>query len=674
MMKNWTTTAAGLALAMVSLSGANWEKLAWGDPVEIGSLLQNISIQHCVVGKENGEPVLYFTVAGKPAVFNVVGLEDYRLIDSFPLEGADRSWSHAVATDGSIYIAGVGTGASGHLYRYRPGSDGVEDLGAPVPGHKFIWALTADEEGGVYGGTWEGGHVFHYDAVANGFRDYGRVDPHEDYIRSIAWHGGKIYAGSGARNGRVWVVNPESGEKAKVELPNRPEYADRIYHMRSVYHLAVAGDVLFVFFSSARIMLAYDLKRGEWWEETFTQVRGPVSGVPSPDHRHFIYAGGSAGLMKIDLETREHGPAASFGGSFRGGGWVPSRDGTGLELATVDFGGRVHLVDIEADSIRSLPPLAAGAETPLHTLEPGPDGALHVSGYIGSTGARFDPATGKVETFSVGQAEGITALGDTLFWGIYPGARIKAQPLGTGGAPPAPVEVFQIGHQQDRPFAMTSGGGKLFIGTIPDYGRLGGALAVYDPGKGDDGWSVFPELVENQSIVSLAWHPSGRLFGATSVSGGLGIEPVAEQARLFVWDVAERRKIREWIPEVPGAQSARMISGLSTGPDGNIWGAVNGVVFMLDPESFEIVRHANLYPEVTRYGRWRPVRFRWGGNGFLHANVAGRLTVLNPATMEHRDFGIRSGLLALDAEDNLYYVSGTRLMKVPVKTKRKAAP
>lgn len=168
-----------------------------GEPIDLGSPLEDVAVLHSVVGEEEGEAVIYFTAAGDPAMFHVVALDDYRLKATYSLPGAGRSWGHAMAPDGTVYIGGVGSGASGHLYRYDPAQQKVDDLGAPVPGHKFIWALTSDDEGTIFGGTWEGGHVFRYDPGTGEFFDYGQIHPGEDYVRSIDWHDGYVYGGTG---------------------------------------------------------------------------------------------------------------------------------------------------------------------------------------------------------------------------------------------------------------------------------------------------------------------------------------------------------------------------------------------------------------------------------------------------------------------------------------------
>jgi streptogramin lyase len=638
-----------------------------GEPVDLGAPLQDVAVLHGVLGEEEGEPVMYYTAAGNPAAFHVVALRENRLKGVYPLPGAGRSWGHALAADGRVYIGGVGEGSSGHLYRYDPEAAEVENLGAPVPGHKFIWALTAGEDGNIYGGTWEGGHVFRYDPQANSFLDYGRIHPGEDYARSIAWHGGVVYVGTGTRNGRVWRLDPESGARRPLEIPRRPEYEEQFDRMGTAYHVQVAAGHLFTFFSTEdRITLIYDLEQGEWWEETFYDTSGPLLGIESEDER-FFYLFTRKGVRRIDLETRESEIIRPGSGGFRGGGWVALEvDGERRNvLAAVTYGGSIGLIDPERADSRALPPVAVGQATPLQALETGPDGLLYLSGYMGTTAAVVDPADGQVRTLPMGQAEGIGFLGDRVIWAEYPHALIKIHQAG-GRLKPEPV--FHVGHHQDRPFAITSGGGRVFLGTIPGYGRLGGALTVYDPAapEGEE-VRVYPDIVQDQSIIGLAY-AGGRIYGSTSVFGGLGIDPRAEQGRVFIWDLEKEEVVLERELELPEAAGVpRVIGGLSLGPDGLVWGAVNGTLFALDPGTLEVVRHEILYPQVKSYSRWRPAYLRWGADGLLYCNVAGHVTIVDPETWEFLPTGCSSGLMTLGPDGSIFYVDNPRLMKVEVR-------
>ena len=97
-----------------------------------------------------------------------------------------------------------------------------------------------------------------------------------------------------------------------------------------------------------------------------------------------------------------------------------------------------------------------------------------------------------------------------------------------------------------------------------------------------------------------------------------------------------------------------------------VWGAVNGRIFALDPDSLEVVAHRDIYPEVKRYSQWRPAYLRWGNDGLLYTNVGGRLTVINPATLDHLSLNERSAFVALDRDGNIFYANGPRLKRIRV--------
>ncbi len=666
MMRQMVLAVLAALAGAGGLVNAETFPVRFGEPEEVAVPLREVSVQSTVVGEEAGEPVVYFTTAGDPAIFHAVGLAPYRLKGAYPLPGASRSWTHTIAPDGKVYIGGVGAkGGSARLYRYDPEAQAVEDLGVAIAGDNFIWALTSDPEGNIYGGTWEGSHVFRFDPETGEFRDYGALDPNEDRVRTVAWHDGFVYAGTGTKNGRVWKLDPETGEAERIAIPRRPEYAQYYDQMTTVYHIDVVGDVLFMFFSlNERYMLAYDLKKQEWWDEVYDDVRGGLMGVASPEE-DIYYVFTRTGIEAIDMETHEARPVRAGGGTFRGAGWVtvPDLEVEGEVLATVSFAGNVELMQPETGWKKVLPSLAETQANPIQALELGPDNLFYVSGYMGSKGGQVNPENGESRTFGIGQAEGIGSLGTKLYWGVYPHAEIMM--LDTAGRL-EPTRVFHVGHDQDRPFRITSGDGKLFIGTIPGYGQLGGAVSVYDPEADEENRvKVFPDIIRDQSIVGLAWH-EGRLYGSTSIHGGLGADLAAEKARVFVWDLEREEVVLSRELEIPGSGTHQMISGISAGPDGLIWGAVNGTVFALDPETLEVVRHRVIYPDVTRHGRWRPVYFRWGEDGLLYCNPGDRITAIDPETLEFRGSGLRSGLMTLGPDGDVYFVKGPQLFRLPV--------
>jgi streptogramin lyase len=101
---------------------------------------------------------------------------------------------------------------------------------------------------------------------------------------------------------------------------------------------------------------------------------------------------------------------------------------------------------------------------------------------------------------------------------------------------------------------------------------------------------VHRHIVENQTVSSLAI-VDGVLFGGTSIAGGGGTTPVATEATLFTADPDTGEKTGEFVP-VPGAYS---INALLVGPDGNLWGLADGTLFVLDPETREVISTTEIF-------------------------------------------------------------------------------
>lgn len=658
-------------------------------PIDLGSPIQTVQTVDVAFGKEEGANVIYTTVSGSasggaPAIFNVIDIDNQQLLRSFPLPGTSSSWSHVVTPDGRVFI-----GASAKMFMYSPATGTITDLGVPIKGTESIWALTSDENGNVYGGIYSksiGGRVFRIDANTLEITDLlgGRVDDGttpgddgkpEDYVRSIAYYQGHVYAGTGSINGRVWKINPATGEKTQLQLPepaSRPEYGGKYNAMGTTYGMTVVDHYLFAFFNGPFAMLVYDLDKEEWKDTIITNVRGLLA--VTPEHNGKVYTSKKDGhLYEIDVETLTEKKSIPFDNSIRSSAWLKvanQPDFPDTAMVTISYDGKVLLLDPDSGKKGVIRTLAEGQANNLQSLETGPDGKLYISSYMGTIGAQYDPATDTFVHFPLGQAEGMGALGDTMYFGLYPKADIAAwdttQPL---SSTTGPKSVFYIPDEQDRPFIVTSGGGKLFVGTIPLYGQHGGSLTIYDPEAsrqaGQPVVESYRHAVENQSIAGLAYK-DGKIYGSTTINGGLGDDPIASRAKLFVWDVEGKQKLTEFDLKLDGLNRVPMISGLTVGPeDGLIWGAANGVLFALDPDTLEIVKHKNIYPEIDNYGMWRPVYIRWGQDGFLYTNIAGRLTVVDPHTLMHKRLGIDSPMIALDSEDNLYFVQATRLKKLP---------
>jgi hypothetical protein len=176
---------------------------------------------------------------------------------------------------------------------------------------------------------------------------------------------------------------------------------------------------------------------------------------------------------------------------------------------------------------------------------------------------------------------------------------------------------------------------------------------------------VFENVIHNQAIVALA-EKGDKLYGSTTIAGGLGIDPTEEAAKVFVWDLESNEKVTEFAPEIPGLDySPRMISGMSEGPDGLLWSAADGTIFAMDPETLEVVKSKTIYEDVKHYGRWRPIHIRWDYNGIMYTTLAGNLTAIDPVSLDFETLGTTE-LATVGNEGDIYYADGTDLMKIDV--------
>lgn len=630
----------------------------FSEPIDLGAQIRSIAIYDSSYGKEDGRDVMYTTASGDPAIFQVIDLVSQEVLRTYPLEGTGSSWSHITVPNGNVYIGG-----NGDLFEYSPETKEVVNLGGI--GETVVYGLSYDEQGRVYFGSFPNAKAGRYDPSTGEMKDYGNVAPGQEYSRSAAYHDGYLYLGIGI-HGYLVKLNVETGESERIDLPS-----SAIQGSTNIWQLDAAGKYIIAGIGGGNnALLFYDTETGEWSDTTYTGNKGLriVPGKPGSNSVYFLQ--GSV-LKEVNLTTLEASDTGvKFGTFLRNTSWVEmpnDPDLPGLSLVTVQFGGAVSFINLETKKVKSTKYPIVGNPIPIQTLEKANNGKLYMSGYPGGTASSYDPTTGVSESFTLGQAEGMAAIGDKMYFGVYPSAIIYEldtnKPLtDTSGL----KKIYEIS-DEDRPFIMTPVQDKLYIGTIPDYGILGGGLTVLDPSNIGD-TKVYKNVIHNQSIAGLA-EKDGKLYGSTTVAGGLGIEPTEDAAKIFVWDIEKEEVVEEFVPQIPGVTvQPKLISGMKLGPDGLLWSATGGTIFAMDPETLEIVKSKNIYPEVTDYGRWRPIQIRWNADGLMFTTLAGKITVIDPATLEYETLS-STELMTLGDDGAIYYTNGSNLMKINVTEK-----
>ncbi len=656
------------------------------EEVNLGMPATGAVLTSAVFGVENGRSVGYTTANG--GTFSAIDVLDNTVLFTTELAGISQVWTHSVASDGTVYIAGLAAGNIGTLWSYSPKTKSVTNHGVADASHQF-WSSTTDDDGNVYIGTYKEGEgkIFKYDTTLNQFIDFGKIDTegNSSYVRSLAYHDGYIYAGLGV-TGNVYKINVANPSEKEIITKNVPEILGMDHKdIGFAYDMAVAGEYLAVRFSDAAAIVFYDLVEEKWVEDVVIGKKnngseedfGSFGFSQLPVHNNKTYVINDRKILEIDvttLETRETG--IDYAAGWRGLTFADFGEEGSEDMRLVNFQRSGELLTFNiADKTREILPLAIRGDQPLdlHNLGLGPDGNLYMTTYPGGPrGAQYNTKTGAFQSYAHGQAEGMIAgNGTDMFFGIYTGAVIQRMNTDT-------LEIktlFNLNdiYEQDRPYIMKFENDKLLIGTIPDYQKLGGTLTIYDPETEER--ETYRNVVQDHSIVGLATK-DGKIYGSTTIRGGLDIAPTSDNAKMFVWDIDGKKKITEFEIELPGLGKSPMISGLTFDNEGLLWGAVDGFIFAMNPDTYEIVKHKNIYPNIVNRGMWRPVHIHFGDDGLLYTDVGGKLTVVDPKSTELNHVTlIDSGAevdwmeLAYDAEgnQNIYFINDKNYLKmIPV--------
>jgi streptogramin lyase len=571
------------------------------DPVSLGVPLADVLLLGGTVAPgPGGKPALWNVSTGKPAYLNAIDPATGEQLVSAPLTGADGSWAVAAAPDG-VY---AGTYGNAHLYRWRSGAgDVAEDLGLPLAAQTFIWSLTSDADGKIWGGTFPGGKVFRFDPATKEYTNFGQVVAGQTYVRSIACAGGKVYSGSYAA-AHIAELDPATG--SVTELPKPPGLST--IEGKAVYDLDAFGGRLYARIGSdlPGPLFVYDLAARAWTDEIPDAHGLKIAPPDSGGGIHLIQRGE---LRRYDPATKQlTGTGLTLTGKVqntRSIGWA--------ELGVADYPGRSVVGTLwRGEMFRYNPTTGAHAiletkvrKEPIEILAVAGGGrrTVYAGGFLnGGLGVvRTDTGASSFHRFA--QIESILQSSDGSVWlGVYPESRLyryrpdkpwnspEYSPGGPPGTTPNPELIFNLGPQlQARSKCLAEAeDGKIAVGTVPSGDRLGGGLAIYDPSSRD--WQFTRNVSQDQSLFALAAY-DGVVYGGGSVTGGLSTTPPTRKAgAVFAWDVDRGQKLWEFEP----VSTEGTVSALAIGPDRKLWGLAGHTLFAVDRQSQQIVHRYEL--------------------------------------------------------------------------------
>lgn len=522
-------------------------------------------------------------------------------ITYLPMRGALGSWAIASNGDGSAY---AGSHQTGYVFHLEAGADSLRRIEVPRPtelAYDWVFSIAEASDGWYYFGTYPEGALLRYSPDSHIVEEFGQLiedTNRAQYVRHLnARFDGKIYAGLGAVPELIEIDLATQEQTAM--LP--PRYRDRSF----VYVTSRFRDMLLAVVSPNDRLLFFD-----------PSSRELIRDVAPPD--------GSPGFMRFASDSFvTYNDRLLFGTADDDRLWEYDFDQDEMRLIAEGVGAPIGLaadhflfcvnsastytvIDLRAgETLYSRPTMFEGGGMQMHAINEGPDGDVMGGIYINQGFFRhfLDPdsllSPGTSVTFG-GQIDQLVAHRDKIYLAHYTSARLSvydpAHAWNPGrGSDANPRVLGSIHEDQDRFPAMVVGpDDQIYLGSIPKYGKLGGALVVFDPRS--ESWTVHRDVVPAQSVLSLVSATDGLIYGGTGITGGLGSTPSATEAHLFAWDPASHRLVRSR-PIVPGAKE---IWGLDELPDGRLIGTADSALFVYDPTDDSVVAVAPGVPETIK--------------------------------------------------------------------------
>ena len=559
-----------------------------------------------------GENRLYGVLAeGGCATFVAINLDKKEIIFSQDASGATGSWGVAEASDKRVYF---GSYINAGLYRFDPEKEIVETIFDNLPNAKFIFSLDADSNNNIYGGTWPNCAVFKYNGNTDRLEYYDEnLVENENYVRMVLYDDKKdvLYSTISAH---CHILEYKFGEGSLRDvLPEK-------YRKEAFARLMDIHDgKLTVYMTGSCKIIVIDLESGELVKEidpgNLTIEHLPV-GIPIEN----IVTGGRNGGLVIDYETMTPYNFLAEKDDTIMGIW-PYSDGRSFLMSS--FEGKIYLYDCITGLKSAIDIELPRKDIEIRQLHMTDGGVLHSGGYLRGGNSFYYPEKDKsIQYDGVGQCEGITSSKGTVYYGKYPGAHIyvfdTSKPW---SVPDNPKELFELKTpaNQDRPFAMEVYDEKLYIGTIPNYGDVQGALTIYDIAK--ETHEIKKDFSDSRSIVSFEYK-DGILYGSTTVCGGLGSYTKHKSGTVFAMDAGTGRYIYEVSP-VEGCKNA---GGLCFADDGVLLGCADSTFFIIDPKDGNVIftRKLTEFDSVKDY-KWEVTFIKKGQRQLYYIVTANTL-------------------------------------------------
>lgn len=622
MKKSYSLSVLTVIVLVIGILAGCGSKVSYVEKPEvrtIGIPVKSVNwVRHHLGLNQKGEPRVYLTMGQQADNLFMVEVDPQTgACRQFVAEGKNANYPTAtlMSRSGILYIGGS---YAGHLYRFDPQKDVLEDCGAINPEKAvFPCAIDEDKSGRIWIGSYGTADLTSFDPQTGEFKRYGRMDDVDMYNYLMVNADGMICNRIAQTKPKCVVLDPKTGKKEVVGP------------------VGTKGEDTFELRRDAKGWVHIVSSLGNFRVEGFRAI--PEKDVPEPAAKPPFH----------DIQAVK----------FVGPESEPYRK---MEITTI--AGESRLLDLDYKM----------AGTEIFYVHRGPDDLIYGSSILPLHLFRYNPASGELvdlgrASSANGEAYSMANLGGKVYISSYTGATLSvydpARPYNFVNTPDSnPLDLGRMDDISYRPRSTLTGPlGRVWVASIPDYGLWGGPLSWYDPASGEK--KAYFKIVGEASCYTLAYLDKADLIAVgTTVQGGSGTLPKVDQSVLFLWDFRDEKKAWEGTMDRP----VEAFNALLTLPGGKLLGTVTGgekpELFLFNTETKAFEQRADLPP-----GGPLDLGLQLGPDGKVYGFTKSCLYRLDPETLavteiirEEGGFDIAGPILGHD----IYYAKNVELRSI----------
>ncbi len=586
----------------------------------------------CFVTNENGNHIYYTVFQGDPACFFAYDIDERRVLDQQPL--VDENGNVAVrggcavdmGPDGIISILG-----GGKFYTYQPQEKKLKYHGKIGDQECNITKGDFDSAGNYYFGTYPSASLMKFDKQTEKLICVKKGVVPGNYARAVAVYQNKVFIGGLGAPYDVPFVKYDlaTQQTTKIALPSYENNPSDGY--RSVYSISRISETLICIriLGDRYLSMIFDMEQ-EAFIDIFEGINYIYCSELYQNKIYFIWNDRIASRDIVRKETKVYHSIFTKGMHCVAPTLVTLKDqekypGESLLIDSTCIG--ILIYNFETETQEYIENGFPSMPTEMRMIRKGPGDYIICCGMGGSWLYAYDCEKNTIRKTRGAQKEDICIIDGKCYLGGYgEGGTLMEWDLSLpdipGENPKEISSMYGSSVKQDRVFAITDAGDYIAYGSVPYYGSVGGAIALYH--KKERTTKTFCTVVQNQSVTGLAYR-DGKLYGCTGIYGALGTQPADDHAKLFIFDIETEtvELIRNII--LTDQIEKQYVSGqLTWSPEGRLFAGTHNHLIEIDPETLEIkasLKLGSLPPKQLSEFRWQGSYFSWTASGELFTNV-----------------------------------------------------